>query len=108
MLSYTPVRSDDSWHEPHCDQVYEIDRIGSIPEQGIKNFIVAVYYGYDLTFERARCPGLAVMMSGLAVLTTELLIGPAVTDLAAALKAHRHFSCMFLVLHHANLEYPFY
>ena len=104
MLSYTPVRSDDSWHEPHCDQVYEIGRIGSIPDQGIKNFIVAVYYGYDLTFERARCPGLAVMMSGLAVLTTELLIGPAVTDLASALQAYRHFPYVLLVLHNANLK----
>ena len=108
MLSDTPVRSDYSGHESHSYQVYKLDRIYTIPQQSIKDFIVAVYNGYDFTFKRTRCPRLAVVMSGLAVLAAELLIGPAVTYLTAALKAYRHLSYLFLILHPANLECQIY
>ena len=103
MLSGTSVRSDYSRHKPHRKQINKFDRICSILEQGVKNLIVPVYYRYDLVLKRACSSRLAVVMPGLAILTAELLIGPAITDPVAAFKADRHFSYAFLILHNTNL-----
>ena len=87
MFPGTLIGSRHPRHESHSDQIYKIDRIRTFPDQCIQNIVVPVDYGNDLGLERAYRPGVIVMMPGLAVITTELLIRPSVTDLASAFKA---------------------
>ena len=104
VLSGASVRRHHSGHESHCRQIYQVDRISSFLKQRIQYFIIPVDYGNHFGFERARRYRQTVMMSGLAVITTEFLIRPTIADRASALKTEGRPSYVFLVLHDAKMK----
>ena len=103
MFANLPIGGDEPSLKPQTFQFQEINRLDLRLQHVVQNLIVTRKSGKHTPAIGLTDPDLFIIIFHPAVITTELLVSPAVTDLIPTLQAHSHLFSCYLIFHRLQI-----